>query len=128
MRFMLFMLPNISDDEWSPSPEAVEAMTRYNAAMEEAGVLLALDGLHPPKRGARVSFSGGRPTVTDGPFTEAKEVVGGYWIIQTRSLEEAVEWAKRCPADDGQTIEVRQVFEMSDFPPEVQAAAQRAQQ
>jgi hypothetical protein len=91
-------------------------MMAYNEELTKAGVLLALDGLHPTSKGARVSFSGGRGKVTDGPFAEAKEVIGGYWIIQAKSKEEAVEWASRCPAGEGDTIEVRQVFEMDDFP------------
>jgi len=86
-------------------------------------VLLALDGLHPPSMGARVSFAGGKPTVTDGPFIEAKEVVGGYWMIQVRSKEEAIEWASRCPASENEVIEVRQVQEMSDFAADLQKAA-----
>jgi hypothetical protein len=90
-------------------------------------VLLALDGLQPTSKGARVSYSGGKTTVTDGPFTEAKEVIGGYWIIQVKSKDEAVEWAKRCPADEGQVIELRQIFELSDFPADVQDAAQSVQ-
>ena len=98
------------------------AMMKYNEQLHKAGVLLALDGLHPPSTGARVTFSGGKAKVTDGPFTEAKEVVGGYWMIQVKSREEAIEWAKRCPGDDC-TIEVRQVQEMSDFPADVQQAA-----
>ena len=81
-----------------PTAEAVAAMMKYNEALQKAGVLLALDGLHPPSMGARVSFSGGKPKVTDGPFTEAKEVLGGYWMIQVKSKEEAIEWASRCPA------------------------------
>jgi hypothetical protein len=124
MRFMMIMIPNIADEaDWAPTPEAVSAMSKYNEELTKAGVLLALDGLHPASKGARVGFSGGRATVTDGPFTEAKEVIGGYWLIQAKSKEEAVEWASRCPAADGDAIEVRQVYEMSDFPPEVQAAA-----
>src|SRR5437899_10562072 len=87
------------------------------------GVLLALAGLHPPSIGARVSFSGGKPRVTDGPFAEAKEVLGGYWMIQVKSRDEAIEWAKRCPASDNEVIEVRQVQEFSDFPADVKAAA-----
>jgi hypothetical protein len=98
-------------------------MTKYNEALTKAGVLLALDGLHPPSVGTRVSFSGGKPRVTDGPFAEAKEVIGGYWLIQVKSKAEAVQWASRCPAGDGDVIEVRQVQEMSDFPPDVQKAA-----
>ena len=88
-------------------------------------MLLALDGLHPPSAGARVSFSGGKATVTDGPFAEAKEVVGGYWMIQVKSKEEAIEWASRCPGSDNEVIEVRQVQEFADFPPDVQQAASK---
>lgn len=116
MRFMMFMIPNISEEDWVPTPEAIAAMTKYNEELGQAGVLLALDGLQPPSKGARVRFADGRPTVTDGPFTEAKEIIGGYWLIQARSKEEAVQWATRCPAGDGNVIEVRQVFEPSDFP------------
>jgi hypothetical protein len=124
MRFMMIMIPNIPDEaDWTPSPEAVAAMSQYNEELTKAGVLLGLDGLHSTAHGARVGFSGGTATVTDGPFTEAKEVVGGYWLIQARSKAEAVEWASRCPAADGDVIEVRQVYEMSDYPSEVQEAA-----
>jgi hypothetical protein len=124
MRFMMIMIPNIADEaDWTPDPEAVAKMSRYNEELTKAGVLLGLDGLHPTSKGARVGFSGGGAIVTDGPFTEAKEVIGGYWLIQAKSKEEAVEWASRCPAADGDVIEVRQVYEMSDFPPEVQEAA-----
>ena len=84
---------------------------------------MALDGLQPPSMGARVTFSGGKPKVTDGPFAEAKEVLGGYWMIQVKSKEEAIEWAKRCPGSDTDVVEVRQVHEMADFPPDVQKAA-----
>jgi len=125
MRFMLFMIPNIEEENWMPSVEAVAAMSKYNDSLTKAGVLLSLDGLQPPAKGARVSFSGRKPKITDGPFAEAKEVIGGYWMIQVKSKAEAVEWASRCPAADGDVIEVRQVFEMSDFPPEVQKAAGR---
>ena len=106
-----------------PDAKAVEAMMKYNEALQKAGVLLALDGLHPPSMGARVSFEGGKPKVTDGPFAEAKEVLGGYWMIQVRSKEEAIEWAKRCPGGPNEVIEIRQVQEMDDFPPDVQKAA-----
>jgi hypothetical protein len=125
MRFMMFMIPNVQEEDWTPSAEAVGAMTKYNDSLTKAGVLLALDGLHPSSKGARVSFSGGKPNVTDGPFTEAKELIGGYWLIDVKSKEEAVAWASRVPADEGNVIEVRQVFEMSDFPPEVQEAARQ---
>jgi len=101
----------------------VEAMMKYNEALQNAGVLLALDGLHPPSMGSRVSFPGGKPKVTDGPFAETKEVIGGYWMIQVKSKEEAVEWAKRCPASDNEVIEIRQVQELSDFPDDVQQVA-----
>jgi hypothetical protein len=123
MRFMMFMMPNIADEDWMPSAEAVAEMSKYNEELSKAGVLLALDGLHPATAGVRVSFPGGKATVTDGPFTEAKEVVGGYWLIEVKSKEEAVEWAKRAPCADGPVIEIRQVFEMEDFPPDVRAAA-----
>jgi hypothetical protein len=103
-----------------PSAEAVAAMMRYNESLKKAGVLLSLDGLHPPSMGARVTFPDGRPVVTDGPFAEVKEVLGGYWMIQVRSREEAIEWAKRCPAGANETIEIRQVQELADFPKDVQ--------
>jgi hypothetical protein len=125
MRFMMLMIPKgyeKAEPGTVPSAEAVAAMMKYNEQLQKAGVLLALDGLHPPSTGARVTFAGGKAKVTDGPFTEAKEVVGGYWMIQVKSREEAIEWATRCPGDDC-TIEVRQVQEMSDFPPDVQKAA-----
>jgi hypothetical protein len=96
---------------------------KYNEELTKAGVLLALDGLQPSSKGARVRFAGGKPRVSDGPFTEAKEVIGGYWMIQVKSKEEAIEWATRCPASDNEVIEVRQVQEMSEFPPDVQEAA-----
>jgi hypothetical protein len=126
MRFMMLMIPKgyeKADAGARPDAKAVAAMMKYNEELTKAGVLLALDGLHPPATGARIAFSGGKPKVTDGPFTEAKELLGGYWMIQVRSKEEAVEWASRCPANDGDLIEVRQVFEMADFPPDVQKAA-----
>jgi hypothetical protein len=106
-----------------PDPEAVAAMTKYNQSMQEAGVLLALEGLHPPSMGARVSFSGGKPRVTPGPFPEAKEVLGGHGMIQVGSKQEAIDWAARCPASGDEVIEVRQVQELADFPTEVQEAA-----
>ena len=124
MRFMMFMYPGTKDEAaWEPTPEAVAAMMKYNEDLTKAGVLLALDGLHPASKGARVRFPDGNPTVTDGPFTEAKELVGGYWMIQVKSKDEAVAWARRCPAQDGDVIEVRQVQEMEDFPPDVRKAA-----
>jgi len=109
--------------DFVPSAELVAKMTKYNESLTKAGVLLGLDGLHTPAKGTRVKFSGGKPKVIDGPFTESKELVGGYWVIQVKSREEAVEWAKRAPMQDGDIIEVRQVQELSEFPPEIQAAA-----
>lgn len=106
-----------------PDAAAVAAMMKYNGSQQKAGVLLALDGLHPPSAGARVSFSSGKPKVTDRPFAGAKEVIGGYWMIQVKSKEEAVEWASRCPASDNEVIEVRQVQEFSELPADVQEAA-----
>src|SRR3981189_855287 len=106
-----------------PDAKGVAAMMRYNESLQKAGVLLALDGLHPPSMGARVSFKGGKPKVTDGPSAEAKEVRGGYWMIQVKSKEEAIEWASRCPGGDNEVIEVRQVQELSDFPADIQEVA-----
>jgi len=126
MRFMMLMIPHgyeSAEPGTMPDAGAVAAMMRYNEELQKAGVLLALDGLHPPSMGARVSFEGGKPRVTDGPFAEAKEVLGGYWMIQVKSREEAIEWAKRCPASGNEVIEVRQVQEFADFPPDVQDAA-----
>ena len=126
MRFMMLMIPKGYEKAAPgamPDARAVAAMMKYNEALQKAGVLLALDGLHPPSMGARVTFPGGRPAVKDGPFAEAKEVVGGYWMIQVASREEAIEWAKRCPAGENEMIEVRQVQEMSDFPEDVRQAA-----
>ena len=126
MRFMMLMIP-LGYETAAPNvpldPERVAAMMRYNQALKDAGVLITLDGLHPPSAGARVSFATGMPVVTDGPFAESKEVLGGYWMIDVASREEAIAWAKRGPASANEIIEIRQVQEMSDFPPEVQAAA-----
>ena len=127
MRFMMLMIPKGYESATPgtmPDAAAVAAMMKYNEALQKAGVLLALDGLHPPSMGARVTFEGGKPKVTDGPFAEAKEVLGGYWMIQVRSREEAIEWAKRCPGGPNEIVEVRQVQEMSDFPADVQKAAE----
>jgi hypothetical protein len=125
MRFMMLMIPKgyeTAPPDVKLDAERVKAMMAYNESLQKAGVLLALDGLHPPSTGARVSFAGGKPKVVDGPFPEAKEVVGGYWMIQVRSKEEAVAWATRCPASDNETIEIRRVQELADFDGEVQKA------
>ena len=126
MRFMMLMIPKGYESAavgTMPDADKVAEMMKYNTALQEAGILLALDGLHPPSMGARVTFSGGKPTVTDGPFAEAKEVLGGYWMIQVKSKAEAIEWARRCPGGENEIIEVRQVQEMTDFPADVQKAA-----
>jgi hypothetical protein len=118
MRFMMLMIPKGYESAAPgvrPDPAAIAAMSKYNESLQKAGILLALDGLHPPSAGARVSFSGGKAKVTDGPFAEAKEALGGYWMIQVKSREEAIAWASRCPASDNEVIEIRQVFEASDF-------------
>jgi hypothetical protein len=123
MRFMMLMIPKGYESAEAgamPSAEAVAAMMKYNESLKKAGILLSLDGLHPPSMGARVTFPKGKPVVTDGPFAEVKEVLGGYWMIQVRSREEAIEWAKRCPAGPNETIEIRQVQEFTDFPKDVQ--------
>ena len=128
MRFMMLMIPKgyeTAGPEIDLDPKRVESMMKYNEDLQQAGVLLALDGLHPPSSGARVSFATGKPVVTDGPFAEAKEVLGGYWIIDVGSREEAIEWAKRCPASENETIEIRQIQEMSDFSDEVKEIAAR---
>src|ERR1700686_3222682 len=106
MRFMMLMIPKGYEKAVPgamPDAKAVAAMMKYNESLQKAGVLLALDGLHPPSMGTRVLFSGGKPKVTDGPFIEAKEVVGGYWMIQVKSKEEAIEWASRFPPSDSES-------------------------
>ena len=126
MRFMMLMIPmgyETAAPGAMPPADAVAAMMKYNEALKQAGVLITLDGLHPPSMGARVSFSGGKPVVTDSPFAEAREVLGGYWMIEVTSRQEAIAWARRCPACSNEVIEIRQVQEMSDFPADVQEAA-----
>ncbi|HXU93085.1 MAG TPA: YciI family protein [Gallionella sp.] len=126
MRFMMLMIPKgyeKAEPGAMPAADAVAAMMRYNKSLQDAGVLLSLDGLHPPSMGARVTFSGGKPTVIRAPFPGVSETLGGYWMIQVKSKEEAIEWASRCPAADNEIIEVRQVQDISDFPPDVQKAA-----
>src|SRR5512135_3043112 len=123
MRFIMLMIPKVYQgkdgqnvgSDFAPPAEAVAKMSKYNEELAKAGVLIALDGLHPPAAGAQISFVGGKPRVTDGPFTEAKEVLGGYWMINVKSRDEAINWAKRVPGEDGDVIEVRQVQEMEEF-------------
>ena len=127
MRFMMIVLSKGYESaapDAVPGLEAIAKMRVYNESLQQAGVLLALDGLMPPSAGARVSSSGGKATVTDGPFAEAKEAIGGYWVIQVSSREEAIKWAKRASLVNNDTIEVRRFIEMSDFPEDVQKAIQ----
>ncbi len=131
MRFMMLMIPKVyqgkkgkkAGADFAPGAEDVARMTKYNEDLAKAGVLIGLDGLHPAAMGARVAFSGGKSRVTDGPFAESKEVLGGYWLINVKSKEEAISLASRCPANDGDVIEIRQVFETSEFPADVRKAA-----
>src|SRR6202142_200068 len=129
MRFMMIMYPKdygTAKAGFVPDVTDMEAMRVYNEELQKAGVLLALDGLTPPATmSARVTFKGGKSKVTDGPFPEAKEVVGGYWIIQVKSREEALEWASRIPGQDSETVEVRRMFELTDFDPETQKEIQK---
>ena len=122
MRFM--MLVKASKDSEAgvmPDDSLIAAMTKYNEEMAKAGILLDLAGLQPSSKGARIKFSGGKPIVTEGPFAETKELIAGYWLIQVNSKEEAIDWAKRCPAPHGEAvqgeIELRQLFELDDFVP-----------
>ena len=122
MRFMMIVKASKESEAGvMPSEELIGAMTKYNEELMKAGVLLDLSGLKPTSAGARVSFSQGKPKVIDGPFTETKELIAGYWLIQVKSREEAMEWAKRVPAPHGRDqegeIEIRQLFEVDDFPP-----------
>lgn len=128
MRFMMIMIPKVYqtkdvDPNFAPPADAVEKMMKYNEELAKAGALIALDGLHPMASGFRVSYAGGKPKVTDGPYVETKEVIGGYWMINVKSKEEAMEWAKRVPAEEGDVVEVRRVFEMEEFPEDVRKAA-----
>lgn len=122
MRFMLLMIPKGYESaapDAMPDAKAVEAMMKYNESLQQAGVLMTLDGLRPPSTGARVTFNGGKPQVTAGVSPEVKEVLGGYWMIQVNSQEDAIAWATRCPASNNETIEIRQVQEFEDFPEDV---------
>ena len=134
MRFMMLMIPGVyqgskgqkAGPDFAPTAEAVAAMTKFNEQLAKAGALVALDGLHPPSSGARVAFKGGKVKVLDGPFAESKEVLGGYWVIKTKSRQEAIDWAKQVPAEEDDVIEVRQIFDMDDFPQDVRKAGENA--
>ncbi len=134
MRFLVLMIPSVyqpsqtgkkTDAQFVPDAEMMAKMGQFNEELKKAGALLSLDGLQPLTAGARLAFAGGKASVTDGPSVEAKEVVGGYWLLQAQSKQQVVDWMKRCPAQDGDVIEIRQVFEMSDFPADVQAAVNK---
>nr|WP_265101716.1 YciI family protein [Fimbriimonas ginsengisoli] len=122
---MILMIPNTDKYEAGamPSPELVAKMTAFNQELMDAGVMITGEGLQSSAKGARLSFSSGKATVTDGPFVDAKEVLGGFWMVEVGSKQEAIDWFSRCPAEEGNIIEIRQVFEMCDFPIEVQEAA-----
>lgn len=121
MQFLMLMIPAVYqpgakvDPGFRPDPKKMEAMGKFNEEMGKSVKILSLNGLHPVATGARVAFGGGKPTVTDGPFIEAKEVLGGYWMVEANSKEELVKWAQRCPADPGDVIEIRQIFDPADF-------------
>jgi hypothetical protein len=133
MRFMVMVKANKDTEEGvMPSQEMLESMGKFNEELVKAGVMLAGEGLQASSKGARISFKQGKPTVTDGPFTEAKELIAGFWMIQVRSKQEAIEWMKRCPPPMGNgagELEIRQVFEASDFgeelTPELREAEER---
>lgn len=133
MRFMV-LVPGSPESEAGEMPETalLEEMTKYNEELVKAGVMLAGDGLHPTSKAAKVRFEGGETTVVDGPFTEAKEIVAGYWIWECASREEAIEWLKRAPFDGGTEIELRPIFELDDFDeqmtPELREANERLEQ
>ena len=119
MRFMVILKGTPETEKKAPDPQLMAEMGKFNEELIKAGIVLAMDGLHPSSKGARVKFSGKNRTVIDGPFTEAKELVAGFWLWQVKSLEEAIEWVKRGPSSDAgdYEVEIRQVFEMEDFAP-----------
>src|SRR4029079_10296167 len=120
MQFMMLMIPNAYRDNkmeagFAPDPKKMEPMGRFNEELGKAVKILSLNGLHPLTAGARVSFGKGKPMVTDGPHIETKEVLGGYWMVEANSKEELVEWMQRCPAEKGDIVEIRQIFDVADF-------------
>ena len=121
MQFLMLMIPAVYqggkkvDPGFVPDPKKVEEMTKFNEELGKSVKIISLNGLHPLATGARVAFGKDKPTVTDGPFIEAKEVLGGYWMVEANSKEELVKWAQRCPADPGDVIEIRQIFDPADF-------------
>ena len=134
MRFLVLMIPRVyqpekagnkTDPKFTPDAEMMAKMGQFNEELKQSDALLSLDGLQPLTTGARLAFAGGKASVTDGPSVEAKEVVGGYWLLQAQSKQQVVDWMTRCPAQDGDVIEIRQVFELSDFPEDVQTAVKK---
>jgi len=115
MRFMVIVKGSEETEDRLPTEKELSAMTKFNEELAKAGVMLAGEGLHPSSKGVRVRFSGNERTVTDGPFAEAKELIAGYWLWQTESLEEAIDWLKRAPFDGGAEVEIRQIFEQDEF-------------
>lgn len=128
MRFMMLMIPKGYESAkpgTMPDAKRVEEMMKYNDSLQKAGILVSMEGLHPPSMGSRISFEGGKVRVTDGPFAETKEILGGYWMINVKSKAEAVAWASRCPATENELIEVRQVQEMPDFPEDIKKEVEK---
>lgn len=120
MQFMMLMIPNVYRNNaqtpgFVPEPKELEKMGRFNDELGKAVKILSLNGLHPLQAGARVAFGTGKPAVTDGPFVETNEVLGGYWLVEADSKEQLVEWAQKCPAEEGDIIEIRQIFDVADF-------------
>jgi len=121
MQFLMLMIPAVYqggkkvDPDFVPDPKKIEEMGKFNEELGKALKIISINGLHPQNTGARVAFGQGKPNVTDGPFIETKEVIGGYWLVEAESKEEVLKWVQRCPADPGDVIEIRQVFELADF-------------
>ena len=129
MRFMVLVKADKNSEAGAlPSKEILAAMGNFNEEMVKAGVMLAGEGLHPTSKGARIKFSGTKRSVTDGPFAETKELLAGFWLLEVKSKQEAIDWASRAPFGDGVEIEVRQVFEASDFPAEIFPAEDAARE
>ena len=120
MRFMMIVKASKESEAGAlPSKELVAAMGKFNEEMIKAGVMLSGEGLHPSSKGARIAYSGQKRTVTEGPFSQTGELIAGFWVIQVKSRQDAMDWASRVPFTNGEVVEVRQVFEASDFPPEI---------
>jgi hypothetical protein len=129
MRFLVMVKPPPAAYEAGgmPSSELVAKMGAFNAELADAGMLLAAEGLYPSSQGARITFAAGKPTVIDGPFTESKELIGGFWLLQVKSKDEAVAWLSRCPFEGNEEIELRQIREVEDFAAAMRDSAERSQ-